>query len=114
MDWAIAEQTVLGDRELLKEIVVAFLEEAILVRDGIRLALKSNDAGTAGRLAHTIKAGFRTFGAQDAHDVAFFCEQAAKQMRLDEVAKMLPELESAISDVCEELRGFLNTGRADA
>ena len=50
MDWAIAEQTVLGDRELLKEIVVAFLEEAILVRDGIRLALKSNDAGTAGRL----------------------------------------------------------------
>ncbi len=114
VDWAIAEQTVLGDRELLKEIVVAFLEEAILVRDGIRLALKSNDAGTAGRLAHTIKAGFRTFGAQDAHDVAFFCEQAAKQARLDDVAKMLPELESAISDVSGELQGFLNTGRADA
>lgn len=111
VDWSIAEQTVLGDRELLIEIAAAFIEEAETVRSGLRAALDVDDAKTAARLAHTIKAGFRTFGAQAAHDVAWQCEQAGKQQQLDEVARMLPELEVAVFEVSSQLRDFLNTER---
>jgi len=110
VSWSVAEQTVLGDHELLKEIAVAFLEEADLVQSGLRAAMATGDAVTASRMAHTIKAGFRTFGAQDAHDVAWHCEQAAKQQQLTEVERLMPELDVAIADVCAELRQFLNTG----
>lgn len=109
VSWSVAEQTVLGDNDLLKEIAAAFLEEAKLVQTGLRAALTNGDAATAARMAHTIKAGFRTFGAQDAHDVAWHCEQAAKQQQLQEVSRLLPELEVAIANVCSQLQEFLNT-----
>ncbi len=111
VDWSVAEQTVVGDRELLIEIAAAFIEEAAMVQAGLRAALNAADAKTASRLAHTIKAGFRTFGAQGAHDVAWHCEQSAKQQELEEVARMLPELEEAIASIGTQLREFLNSER---
>ena len=102
--WDIARATVLDDDDLLQEIIEAFLEESARVRTELRLALDAGDAATTSRWAHTIKAGFRTLGVEDAYQVAFDCERAAKEGRLEVVAQRLGELDAAIEHVQRQLR----------
>ncbi len=111
VDWPAALKVVNGDRELLREIAGAFLQEAVSVMDGLKKSLAEQDEATAGRLAHTIKASFRTIGVVGAHDVAYECEQAAKNGQLEIVASRLPELAEAADRVSEQLTTYIDTGR---
>jgi two-component system, sensor histidine kinase and response regulator len=111
VDWSVALRITQGDRELLREIAGAFLEECRIVLADLKQALKEKDAPTAQRMAHTIKANFRTFGVNDAHDLAFECEKAGKAGDLDCVAKNLVELMEASRVVSSQLRNFIDSGQ---
>jgi two-component system sensor histidine kinase/response regulator len=111
IDWPAAFKVVNGDRELLGEISQAFLDESAEIMPALRKAVADGDEVTAGRLAHTMKASFRTIGVDGAHDVALACEQAAKEGRLEVVIDRLPELAEATEVVCRQLSGFIDTGR---
>ena len=100
-----------GDRDLLREIAGAFLEEGRIVLADLKYALKKEDAPTAQRMAHTIKANFRTFGVADAHDLAFECEKAGKAGDLKFVAENLAEIQKASKVVSSQLRAFIDTGQ---
>ena len=111
VDWPAALKITQGDRGLLREIAGAFLEEVRIVMADLKYALKKEDAKTAQRMAHTIKANFRTFGVTDAHDLAFDCEKAGKDGELDRVREHLAELQEASKVVSSQLRDFIDTGQ---
>ncbi len=109
VDWPVALRITQGDRDLLREIAGAFLEEGRIVLADLKYALKNDDAKTTQRMAHTIKANFRTFGVNDAHDLAFECEKAGKAGDLRYVAEHLAELQEASKVVSSQLRAFIDT-----
>jgi CheY-like chemotaxis protein/HPt (histidine-containing phosphotransfer) domain-containing protein len=111
VDWPAAIKVVHGDRQLLREVSSALVEEARIVMSDLKYALKHEDAPTAQRMAHTIKASFRTFGVSDAHDLAFECEQAGKAGDLDLIRNRLSDLEEACREVSGQLREFIDTGQ---
>ena len=111
IDWSAALRIVQADQELLRDIAAAFLEESRTVMMDLKAALKKSDAKTAQRMAHTIKASFRTFGVSDAHDLAYECELAGRAGELDQLASRLPELEAAVRSVNDVLKKFVNTGQ---
>lgn len=111
VDWSVALRITQGDRDLLREIAGAFLEEGRIVLADLKYALKKEDAPTAQRMAHTIKANFRTFGVTDAHDLAFECEKAGKAGNLKFVAENLAEIQEASKVVSSQLRDFIDTGQ---
>ncbi|MFT5324794.1 MAG: two-component system sensor histidine kinase/response regulator [Planctomycetaceae bacterium] len=111
VDWPVALRITQGDRDLLREIAGAFLEESRIVLADLKYAIKKEDAPTAQRMAHTIKANFRTFGVTDAHDLAFECEKAGKAGDLKFVAENLAEIQKASKVVSSQLRAFIDTGQ---
>ena len=111
VQWPVALRITQGDRGLLREIAGAFLEEVRIVMADLKHAIKTEDASTAQRMAHTIKANFRTFGVDDAHDLAFECEKAGKAGELDRVAEHIAELQEASRTVSLQLRHFIDTGQ---
>jgi len=108
--WPSAIQVVNGDLEFLREIAQVFVEESTSNLTGLQTAVDSGDCTTAGRLAHMMKASFRTLGADSAHDLAFECEQSAQTGCMDSFDKLLPDLITASARVTAQLRRFIETG----
>ena len=109
VDWPKPLKVVQGDRDLLREVAAAFLEESRMVLRDLKKAADSGDAKLFQRSAHTIKASFRTFGVETAHDLAFDLECAGKEDRIASVASQIPELETAVTTVSEQLKHFVDT-----
>ena len=72
--WAEALEAVQGDRELLRTVVEAALEEIPQVLLAIRESIASQDGARLHRSAHTLKSSLRYFGAQDAAEKAWQLE----------------------------------------
>ena len=92
-----------GDSELLKELIVVFLEHAPVWMRELSDALGRGDAVEVHRLAHTIKGAVDSCGAARAYDAAMLLERMgqggdlggapAAYATLDrELAQVLPEL----------------------
>ena len=109
VDWPKPLKVVQGDRDLLREVAAAFLEESRMVMRELKKAAESGDAKTFQRSAQPIKASFRTFGVESAHDLAFDLECAGKEDRIGSVTSQIPELESAVAMVSEQLKHFVDT-----
>src|SRR5436190_2256637 len=103
IDWNAALRICAGDRELLREIAEAFLEEQPRRIDEIRRAIDTADWELLHRAAHTIKGSMRYFGADAVFDRAFGLEQLAASRSLEgaeeifgllkqELAKLVPHL----------------------
>ena len=103
IDWEAALKICGGDRELLRDIAAAFLEEQPRRIDEIRRAIDTADWELLHRAAHTIKGSMRYFGASAVFDRAFGLEQLAARKSLDgaeeifdllkqELAKLVPHL----------------------
>ncbi|MHC4875140.1 MAG: hybrid sensor histidine kinase/response regulator [Planctomycetota bacterium] len=109
VDWPAALKIVQGDRALLRDVAAAFLEESRQMMSQLKKARENCDGKLLQRSAHTIKASFRTFGVEDAHDIAFDLERAGKEDRLDDAMGRMPELEAAAAAVREQLKCFVDT-----
>ena len=111
VNWPASLKIVQGDRDLLRDVIGAFCEESRIVMADLKVALRDGDAKTAQRMAHTIKGSFRTFGVNDAHDLAYECEVAGREGRLDDLEARLAELQQATLSINEQFRLFLDTGQ---
>ena len=76
-------QSVNDDRELLREIIEAFLSEGASLLDRLPAAVSERRWKDARRLAHTLKGSFLTFGATDA-------AEAAQALEVDAAAERAP------------------------
>jgi PAS domain S-box-containing protein len=104
IDWSVALENVGGDRDLLRSVAAAALDEWPMFVDQLRDAIQRHDQPTTRRVAHTFKNAFRTLGAADAYALADRMEAAAA----DEGAVFpLSELLDAVEAVSVRLTAFV-------
>ena len=89
IDWSAALATVGGDRELLRDVVDAFLQEGPRLLGELRKAAVDSDAEGLRRAVHTLKASLRYLGAETLFDRAVELEAIGREGRLADVAAAL-------------------------
>jgi two-component system, sensor histidine kinase and response regulator len=107
LDWSVALSAVNGDRQLLREIILAFLEEGPRLIKEIRAAVAAGDADALRRAAHTLKGSMRYFGASRSFDRAYELETLAYRKQLDEAPTRAAELEIEVGRLIPALEAFV-------
>jgi len=72
--------------------------------DTLRDSLKSADAKTFKRTAHSLKCMLRNFQAESAAETAFELEQIGEQGKLDDADQIVDHLASQLDDVAQKLK----------
>jgi CheY-like chemotaxis protein/HPt (histidine-containing phosphotransfer) domain-containing protein len=110
IDWAGALRQVDGDPGLLQTIASAFLAEAPPYLDSSEGAIHGGQGRLLQRAAHTIKGGFRLFGAGEAYDLAMRLEEAGRRGRFEGAEATAARLRSLSQGILHELEVFAKTG----
>ncbi|MEX0715659.1 MAG: response regulator [Planctomycetaceae bacterium] len=108
VDWPAALEAVDGDRELLRDVAAALLEEAPGLLQMISRGFSGDDAELVRRGAHTLAGAMRTFGAEAAVEKARALEAAAKARELSGVGVVRSELERETAALLAELSAFVS------
>jgi len=103
LDLELALSRVGGDKQLLREIAVLFIEECPHAFAEIQVAVAAGEAAKLENAAHALKGSVANFGARDAVAIAFRLEQMGRANDMREAEEMLRKLESALAAVCTEL-----------
>ncbi len=106
IDWDSAIAVVDGDRELLGEIVAAFLIEGPALLEQIRRALTDGDAAELRRGAHTLKGALRTLGIESAAELASKLEEIGRRGDLAAGSPVMAQLESQLDQILSEAKSF--------
>jgi two-component system sensor histidine kinase/response regulator len=107
LDWSAAMAAVGDDRELLREVVAALVEECPRLIDEIRLAIDQGDAATLRRAAHTLKGSLRLFGATSPGEYAFQLEMMGAEQALNQAPAVLAQLERSLQLVMPKIEEIL-------
>jgi CheY-like chemotaxis protein len=107
IDWTAAMSAVAGDRNLLKDVAEAYLEECPQLFDEMDRGLIDGNSDQTGRAAHKLKGALRTFGAKKGHDLAFEIESTCQDGDLSTVPKTFDSLRQEIVSINQELRAFV-------
>src|SRR5258706_7530444 len=103
LDLELALSRVGGDKQLLREIAVLFIEECPRAFTEIQEAVAAGDAARLEKAAHALKRSVSNFGARDAGAAAFRLEQIGRARQMTEAEAMLAQLGNALSVVCGQL-----------
>ena len=103
LDLQLALARVGGDKQLLREIAVLFMEDCPGAFAEIQAAVATVDAAKLENAAHALKGSVANFGAREAVEAAFHLEQMGRAKDMSEAEGVLRKLESALSAVCAEL-----------
>ncbi len=106
IDWDSAIAVVDGDRELLGEVVAAFLIEGPTLSEEIRQALAAGDANRLRRGAHTLKGALRTLGIELAAQSAGELEEIGRSGDLSRAPAHVARLESQLDQILSEAKSF--------
>jgi HPt (histidine-containing phosphotransfer) domain-containing protein len=106
IDWDSAIAVVDGDRELLGEIVAAFLIEGPALFEAIRDALAAGDAKGLRRAAHTLKGALRTLGIESAAELAIELEEIGRRGDLSLASTTMARLQSQLDQILAEAKSF--------
>jgi PAS domain S-box-containing protein len=106
VDWTIALSAVDGDRDLLKDVLEAFLIETPGLLEKIEESIRAGDAATLKRAAHTLKGSLRTLGAA-AGEHAARLETLGREGDLGRAEAELAPLRSAMERVIADVREFV-------
>jgi two-component system, sensor histidine kinase and response regulator len=111
IDWAAAMLVVAGDRQLLQEVIEAFLEECPGLMEQARIAVAAGDANQIRRTGHTLKGVMRTLGLETAALLAAELEEMGRSANLQSAATAVARLESRIDEIVPEAKAFATTGQ---
>jgi HPt (histidine-containing phosphotransfer) domain-containing protein len=92
-----------GDRQLLREIVTLFAEDAPEHLEAIRRAIPVGDAKALTESAHSLKGSAANFEAGPAADLALRLERMGRAGSLEGAADLCDALAKAIDDLLAEL-----------
>jgi HPt (histidine-containing phosphotransfer) domain-containing protein len=106
IDWDSAIAVVDGDRELLGEVVAAFLIEGPSLLEEIRQALAAGDAVRLRRGGHTLKGAFRSLGIESAAELAAGLEEIGRRGDLAPAPSLVARLESQLDQILAEAKSF--------
>jgi len=103
VDWDAALAGVRGDRDLLRDIARAALEESPRLVEDIERALTRGDATALRLSAHTLKGSIRYFEAKQAFEYAYQLETMGKNDDMENAGTVLHALKEEISRLSEAL-----------
>jgi PAS domain S-box-containing protein len=95
---------VMGDEELLKVVILAFLEDLPKQFEALKAFLEAGDAPGAERQAHTIKGAAGSIGGEALREAASEIEKAGRAGNLQAVSALMPELEQQRTRLEEKLK----------
>ena len=91
--------TTLGDEEFLTELIDIYLEDAPSQLELLRDAVARADSAAASSVAHRLKGSSSNVGAESLSALCNQLERAGKQSHVDEVGRMVPQLEAEFDRV---------------
>lgn len=106
IDWATALEGVDGDRELLKSVIVVFLEESQRLFQELKSAVQAQDTASVRSRGHSLKGAMLGVGAFATADLAQSLEMGAGDGSLQSMTATLQELEQQYDRITAELREF--------
>ena len=92
-----------GDRDLLRELIGVFLEDAPQRIEGVRRALADRDAEALYKAGHALKGSAGNFGAANVVSRAVRLEALAKENDLEGAAAQFKSLVADMDDLVGEL-----------
>lgn len=88
-------ERVMGDEEVLRDVVQTFVEDAQREISLLEEAIAKGDLSLARRQAHSLKGAAANVGALTLQDVAFQAEQAGEACDLERMASLVPKIREA-------------------
>lgn len=107
VNWDVALEGVGGEKDLLKDISAAFLDEAPQLLAAMRTSSEKQDKPTLHRAAHTLRGSLRFFGNEPAAAAAQIMEAIGKEGDFQKAAGFLPELEQLVEQLLKCLREYV-------
>ena len=112
IDWDQALEGTDGDRQLLADVIGAFLETLVDSIMGIESTAQLRDANQLQRRAHSLKGELLAIGATPAAERAKELEMAARQNQLDHVDAIVADLMQVLLELREPLEQFCSQYRS--
>jgi len=110
MNWSAALDSVQGDRELLREVIDAYLSESPDLLDQVEQAIAREDPVGVRRAAHTLKGTLRYFGATRGFDLALNLETMGRELDLSAAEDCLADLREEVARLRPVLASFTKSG----
>jgi CheY-like chemotaxis protein len=93
-----------NNHDLFEELVEIFINDYPQMLGTLRHTLKSNDAKTLTRTAHSLKGMLRNFQAESAADTAYSLEQMGRNGTLDDADRIVDRLTDQLEQVAQRLQ----------
>ena len=106
IDWQMAWANLEGDRNLLSELALLFLDDLPQQMEAIHHAADKAQAHELERLAHRLKGSVGNFAAKPAFEAAFHLERIARQGDSDQIPPAVDTLEYEIQRLQSALEGW--------
>jgi CheY-like chemotaxis protein/HPt (histidine-containing phosphotransfer) domain-containing protein len=103
-DLSNAMETVLGNKDLFREIAGMFLENCPDYIAKIKKGIAGNDAGILEREAHNLKGAIGSFSAGETYEAADRLEKLGKEGEMSAAAEVLSSLESVLNEFASEMK----------
>jgi len=97
-----------GNRDFLKKLFAVFVDQQPTKLAEMRQALADGDMKEVSFMAHTLKGGAATMGAEVLKGRAFELEKAAKSGDVDLVERELDALQSEMEETVQAMRHFMD------
>ena len=110
-DLSVAMETVLGNKDLFREIAGMFLDSCSDYIAKIKKGIAENDGGILEREAHSLKGAIGNFSAREAYEVAGRLEKLGKEGEMTAAAEELSNLEGALNEFASEMKIVLQDGQ---
>lgn len=107
VDWDQALESVDGDRDLLKEVINAFLQECPGLVAQASSAIAGNDAKTLHRTGHTIKGALLSLGVPSVAELAKTLESIGAAGSTDKADEVMQQLTSQLHFVRQQFTEFV-------
>jgi HPt (histidine-containing phosphotransfer) domain-containing protein len=95
-----------GDEELLKEVVVAFLDACKPTVGAVEAAVRARDAKALRRAAHTLKGSVATFSTGPVYATALELERCGRDDCMENVQQSFQRLSGELEQLLPELRAL--------
>ncbi|MBS0205974.1 MAG: PAS domain-containing protein [Planctomycetes bacterium] len=112
IDWDQALEGIDGDHQLLADVITAFLETLPGTLAAIEAAVRSKQASTLQRLAHTLKGELLAIAAIPSAESAKELERSGRQINLAEADQILLRLQQQLLALREPLTAFCRQHRS--
>jgi len=96
-----------GDRDLLKEVIEIFLEDAPSLMEALRLAIRGGNKDAMERAAHTLKGAAANISAKGLHRLSSNMQEMIKKGEVAHIEYLLGKMETHYETLDRVLRSHL-------